>query len=178
MECCPNRIASKTSLPTQNGQRSPCLIINRQTVSGGQSHENNEILISFTPQSLHEMTFGRYTVFYPYAMATARKDCCGLTTCCSSLRELAHYSWMREKRERTRVHCYAGIRNEYWIQAFAGALSQAQQVVMQKDDDWGNGRLFAIGRAAAGTAALRYYIWRVTRGAALSLPFRPCGTRD
>jgi len=65
---------------------------------------------------------------------------------------------MREKLERTHVRCYAGIRNEDWIQAFAGArLSQAQQVIIQKDDDWGNGRLFAIGRAAAGTAALRYY---------------------
>jgi len=67
---------------------------------------------------------------------------------------------MREKLERTHVRCHAGIKNEDGIQAFAGArLSQAQQVVMQKDDDWGNGRLFAIGRAAAGTAAPRFIFW-------------------
>ncbi len=50
------------------------------------------------------------------------------------------------------------INTNVMAQAAASRLeasSQAQQVVMQKDGDWRNGRLFAIGRAAAGTAALR-----------------------
>jgi hypothetical protein len=74
VECCPDRVASKTSLPTLNGQRSLCSIINRQTVGAGRFHENNEILLSFKPQRLHGMPCGRYTVFYPYAMVAARKD--------------------------------------------------------------------------------------------------------
>ena len=70
MECCPGRAAGKTSLPTLNGQRSPCSIIHRRTVSDGQSHENNQILLSFKPQQLHEMPRGRYTVFYPWHLAS------------------------------------------------------------------------------------------------------------
>jgi hypothetical protein len=67
---------------------------------------------------------------------------------------------MREKMERTHVRCYAGIRNEDGIQAFAGArLSQAQQVAVQKDDDWETGVYLQSGVLRLGQPRSGMIIW-------------------